>query len=323
MTRFHGYKNLPILFFPFILVGIAAAASRDPRLLSLVPPGAQLVTGISASSIQGQPDNFVLMTHNNWIDLEDFFALTGVDGTRIIHQIVLVAVANADGLPNDHSLLVSGHFDQPHVFKSAADGGAALTSYRRIPVLEIQPFARERGTFNDVRWLAVPDSSIVVFGNVASARLELDRYLAHSRPEESLLRRLGRLRSKDQTWCLLSASVRTLPSLTRGHEIQNVLAELNPELAELAQSGNELEFGLHYGRRVEFEYEVTFASNEASRDGPDSPRESPVEPARSASLLPTLNIAGDSNNRHGVIEISISRYETWLVRFRGGRFPVD
>ena len=214
MTRFHGHKKLPILFFPFIFIGIAAAASPDPRLLSLVPPGAQVVAGISAPSTEGQPDNFVLMTHNNTVDLEDFFALTGADSSRIIHQIVFVAVANNEGQPNEHSLLVSGHFDQPQVFKSAADGGAAATNYRRIPVLEIQPFARERGVFHEVRWLAVLDSNVLVFGSVASTRQELDRYLAHSRADEALLRRLAHLRSKDQSWCVLSASIGISPLLS-------------------------------------------------------------------------------------------------------------
>jgi hypothetical protein len=236
-----------ILFFPLILVG-TAAASPDSRILSLVPQGAQLVAGISALTSEGQPQNFVLMIQNNWVDLRDFFALTGADGTRIIHQILLVAMTNNEGQPNEHSLLVSGHFDQPQVFKSAIDGGAAVTIYRRIPVLEIQPFAREHTTFKDVRWLTVLDSSVLVFGSVATAQLELDRYLAHSRADESLLRRLGYLRSKDQTWCILQVSPRPLSSLARNQEIHNALAELNPELAELAQFGNELEFGIYYGR---------------------------------------------------------------------------
>jgi hypothetical protein len=113
VTRFHAHKKLPILFFSFILVGITAAASPDPRLLSLVPPGAQLVAGISASSTQGQPDNFILMTHSNTVDLEDFFALIGSDDTRSIHQLVFVAVPNNDGRPSEHGILASGHFDQP------------------------------------------------------------------------------------------------------------------------------------------------------------------------------------------------------------------
>jgi hypothetical protein len=311
VTRFHGHKKFPILIFPFIMAGLAAAAP-DPRLLSLVPPGAHLVAGISASVRDGQPQNFVLITPNNWADLQDFFALTGADETRVIHQVVFVAVADEDGQPKEHSLLVSGQFDQSHIFKSAAAGGAALSTYRGIPVLEIQPFTRERGKFNDVRWLAVLDSSVVVFGTAASTQLELDRHLSRSRPDGSLLRRLGRLRSKDQTWCLLRISSRALSVLTGNQEIHNALTELNPELAELAQSAKELGFGMYYGRKVEFEYEVALDKTATGPFGPDSFRQSPAKPPGSASLLPALNATGDANSRHGLIAISISRYKAWL-----------
>jgi hypothetical protein len=65
MTRFHGHKEFPMLFIPLIFAGMASAASPDPRLLSLVPPGAQIVAGVSAPVQQGQPDNFVLITHKH------------------------------------------------------------------------------------------------------------------------------------------------------------------------------------------------------------------------------------------------------------------
>jgi hypothetical protein len=232
-------------------------------------------------------------------------------------------VANKEGQPNEHSLLVSGHFDQPHLFKSAVGGGAAAISYRSIPVLEIQPLAREHGKFKHVRWLAVLDSSVLVFGSVASAQLELDRFLAQDRPDESLVRRLSRLRSKDQTWCLLSASSPRLPSLMRSLEVQAVLAEVNPELARLAQSGNELEVGLYFGRHVEFEYEVTLASPETGRDSAEPVRQARAEPSMTLSLMPELTATRDATSLHGLIQISMSHYNAWLASIRGGRSRVD
>jgi hypothetical protein len=322
MVRFHAYKMLQIPFFQVTLIGIATA-SPDPRILSLVPPGAQLVAGISASTIQGQPENFVLMTPNNWVDLQDFYALTGADNSRTIHQIVFMEVANKDGQPNEHSLLVSGHFDQPHVFKSAVGGGAAVTNYGGIPVLEIQPFARERRTVKGVRWLAVLNSTVLLFGSIATTQTELNRYLLQRHADESLLNRLDRLHSKDQTWCLLSATVQTLPSLARGLEIHDVLAKLSPELAEFAQSGSELEFGVHYGRRVDFEYEVTFASAGASRIGSDGVRPPTVERAKSESLLPALNTTLYAKAVHGQVVVTMSRYKAWLAQIKLARSRTD
>jgi hypothetical protein len=195
-------------------VPISSAASRDLKLIALVPPGAQIVAGINASSQPGQPDNFLLITHDNTVDLQDFLALSGADGSRIIYEVVFVAIANSPGLLSEHSLLVSGHFDQPHIYKSAVEGGATVTYYRGIPVLVIQPFAREQGAFNNVRWLAVLDSNILAFGTIATLQRELDRYIAHSPADSPLPNRLGRLRAKDQTWCLLSPLTRNDGVLT-------------------------------------------------------------------------------------------------------------
>jgi hypothetical protein len=322
VIRFPAYRRLPILSLPFILVGIAAA-SPDLRLLSLVPPGAQLVADVGASTIEGQPDNFVLITPNNRVDLQDFFSLTGADDTRSIHQIVFVAVFNKAGQPSEHSLLVSGHFDQPHVFKSAVQGGAAVTNYGGIPVLEIQTFAREHRKFKGVRWLAILDSTVLVFGSVATTQIELNRYLLQNHADESLLRRLARLRSKDQTWCLLFASVQNVASLTPGHEIHDMLARFSPELADLAQFGSELEFGVHYGRRVDFEYEVTFASAGISRTGPDSFRPPSLGSAKNESVLPTLNTTVGAKAIHGQIAVSNSRYREWLAQIKSARSSLD
>ena len=315
MIRFHG-KELLILFLSFIFVGIAAAESPDPRLLTLVPPGAQLVAGISATSMQAQPDNFVLVTHNNAVDLEDFYALTGADDSRTIDQMVFVAIIDNQGLLGEHSLLVSGHFDQPRLFKSATEGGAAMTSYRRIPILEIQPFPRERAVFNDPRWLAVLDSNVLVFGSIASTRLELDRYLARSQTEVPLRRQLARLHSKDQTWCVLSAP-------TLNDEIYRALASLNPELAEFVRSGDAFAFSMHYGRRVEFEYEVTTAPTQNNHFGTASHLASSPEFAKGVSLLPTPNMVRDADTLHDVVEVSLSRYKEWLAQLKQARFPLD
>jgi hypothetical protein len=297
-----------------------AHASADPKLLSLVPPDAALVAGISASSFGGQPNNFVLLTGKNRADLADFYSLTGGDDTRRIHQAIFVALFDNRGLLSEHSLLVSGHFDQSRLFKSATNRGF-VTSYRTIPILEIQPLARERDKFYDVRWVAVLDSSVLVFGSIASIRLELDRYSAHSHPNESLLHRLARLRSKDQTWCVLSGAVGKLSYLASEKEIRTVLTDVNPQLADLALSANEFEFGIFYGRQVEFEYEVTLASSAEGHVSPDSFRPSPIELSRNTSLLPSPNTTGHADTLHEMFKISTSRYEAWLTDIE--RPPVD
>jgi hypothetical protein len=309
MLRLQVSKHSLIALVLPVVVHISSAASTDPKLIALVPADAQIVAGINALPPQGQPDRFVLITHDNTVDLQDFFALSGADGSRTIDQVVFVAIANSAGQLSEHGLLVSGHFDQPHIYKSAAEGGATVTYYRGIPVLVVQPFAREQGAFNEVRWLAVLDSHVLVFGTIDTLRRELDRYSASSPAYSSLLSRLAHLRSKDQSWCLLAPPI-------RNDEIRGLLATLDPKLADIAEFGGSLAFGIHYGRRVEFEYEVTVESRAAGRPTLQSPIHSPAISESKALLFPTLNIIKDDNTTRGVISISMARYRAWLAEVR-------
>lgn len=128
----------------FCLASASSAAPPDPRLIALVPPRTPVISGINAMPHELQPDYFVLLSHNNAVDLQDLLALYGADGSRAIRQVVFVAIANTDGELREHSLLVSGRFDQARIYKSATESGAILIHYRGIPVLEIEPLhARE------------------------------------------------------------------------------------------------------------------------------------------------------------------------------------
>jgi hypothetical protein len=95
--------------------------------------------------------------------------------------------------------------------------------------------------------------------------------------------------------------------------LDNTLATLDPKLTNIVQSGGSLEFGIHFGRRVEFEYEVTLDSTVRGHDILRSLIHSPAASVNSASLSPALNIIGDDNAARGVVEVSMSRYRTWLA----------
>ena len=91
-------KTLVLLFVVPVSSHASGEPSRDSKLIALVPPGAPIVAGINASPQPGQPDNFVLVTHDNILDLQDLFALSGADSSRIFQQVVFVAMADSAGL---------------------------------------------------------------------------------------------------------------------------------------------------------------------------------------------------------------------------------
>lgn len=313
MRRFPNTNVFLIELISFFVIASNATASSDKNLLSLVPPGAAVVAGISTTSHQDQPGNFLLITHNNWLDIQDFLALIGADSTRIIHQIVVVAVPDNEGRLNEHSLLAAGYFDQARIYRSASDGGGQVTHYRGIPVLSVQPFARERGDLNDVRWLVVLDSDILLFGTIASVHQELDRHLASSKVDPSIIQRLSRLRRDDETWCLLAAPIHS-------DEIRTVLAKFEPALSRLIENGGAFQFGIHYNGHIEFEYEVTTSSDFDPELIPNALSLSLVDPNAKAPLLsPRSGNAELGYSVRGTVKVTRRRYDEWLAEISTSR----
>jgi hypothetical protein len=129
---------------------------------------------------------------------------------------------------------------------------------------------------------------------------ELDRHLDRSVADPVLERRLAHLRRDDATWC-----VATLPD--HNDEIQAAFEMLDARLAELLHAGDTLEFGTHYGRQVEFEYEVGLAS---SHDV-ESVLASLQPPVTGSSLLPVAELTKIDGGVRGVLKVSKDRYEAW------------
>lgn len=305
-------RQLPgilFVFFLFFTVSFGQALSSDPRLLSLVPPSALIVAGMDSPPPKGLPGSFVLMTQSNRMDLNDVLALTGADSTVSIHHAVFVAKNDIGGYLNEHSLLMSGHFDQTRIYKSAVEGGARLIQYHGLPVLVIQPFARERGEMDDVRWLAVPSPELLLFGWIPSVREELDRYLGHNAPDPILAGKLARLRRDDETWTMVS-----MP--TQNSDIERAIAVLDPGLGELVGHADAFLFGIRYHRQVEFEYEAVKASGAANTISVPV-LQSFVEPGEAASFLPSLNPTTDGGTVHGVVKIPVDRFRAWLEKAAG------
>ena len=297
-----GVGNVVLVVLIFLLtIAPGSAVSPNPKLVALVPPTARMVAGMIAPQRGRVPTSFMLITHNNLLDLNDFIALSGADNSRVIEQIIMVASDGGGGMLTEHTLLASGHFDQGLIYRSAYRSvGASAAKYRGIPVLVVQPFARESDSFHDVRWLAMMDSDLAVFGTVASVQQELDRHLDHSVGDPALGRRLAHLRRDDATWC-----VATLPD--HNGEIQSAFEMLDARLAELLRPGDTLEFGTHYGRQVEFEYEVGLAS---SHDV-ESVLASLQPPVTGSSLLPVAELIKIDGGIRGVLKVSKDRYEAW------------
>jgi hypothetical protein len=305
-------KAILRLFFLFNVTAAASALSSDPRLIQMVPPESQVIAGMLNPTPEGQPSGFLLITGNNRIDHEDFLALTGSDASRLIHQVVFVAAAGGEGTLSEHSLLVSGHFNRDAIFRFGESGNAWTESYRGEAILVVPPLARERSRFKHLRWLAILNSDIAIFGTPVSVQQELDRKIANSRPDLILMERLSRLGHHDETWCLL-------PAPSPAGVIENVLEKLDPKLGAVAREGGSMQYGIHFGRRVE----ITATSNIDTRGSSNSENDRPAAQLTPAHyFLAGSHGSEDVDGKIAVVKISRRRYDEWLGKFSKGSFTI-
>lgn len=274
----------------------------DPRLLQLVPPESRMIAGVRSSPDPGQLSGILMVTRNNEMDRDDFLALTGGDLSLRINEAVFLAAGGPDGQLIEHSVLVSGHFDRDAIFRLASDGGATRQSYRGIAVLAVQPFAREAGSMRELRWLAIPDQGLAIWGTVASVQHELDRWIANSPADPELLERISQLDDRDETWCLLPAPRADGP-------VANILGSLDARLEALAGQGRPIQFGIHIGRNVE----ITASSGSTQQPG-WNPRSDPPGFAPMAFSFLAGSGATDVSK---IVRITIRRqaYQRWLAMF--------
>jgi len=306
MKRFHANRTLAMLLFSLISVAMTWA-SPDPKLLSLVPPGTQIVAGVSNPMLHGRTDGFLLMSDEDVVDHRDFISLTGVDDSLIIDQMLFVAGGGDTSESREHGLLMCGHFDQARIFKAALENGAGVSEFRGIRVLVQRPLGRELGTFKGVRWLALIDSTLALFGTISSVQQELDRHLAGSAVDPALMQKLARLRPDDATWSVLGA-------VQPNDQVKHVLGSLDPTLSNLVQDGDSVQFGVRYGKQVEVEYEITSPSSASAQANLNSLTHSPIGGNLKGSLLlPHQDMTGDSASVRGVVNVAMTRYKAWLV----------
>jgi hypothetical protein len=282
----------------------ASPPDADPRLLSLVPPGAAIVAGLTP----GTPASYLALTRNDSADLGDFLSIAGVDPTRTIWRITLVASAGDHGFISEHSLLASGQFDSRHIFKSAEENGAVESEYRGIPVLIVPPLDRDKNISHHIRWLAFPDSQIAVFGTVPMVQEELSRYVARSPADSSLMDRLSHLRSADQSWCVLN------PTVYNQEIVRRTLAALDPNLGQPNHANDGLILGIHFGRRVDVEYESIPDPGTSEESQPQTDPEFSLAPLTKAPRPVFSFFSNTQTIPHKVIRLSQKQYDEFVAQ---------
>lgn len=248
--------------FSAFCFGLALAWSLSPscsgspsnsKLLYLVPPGAQIVAGFENYSDEHHHGQLVLTTRDNRLDLADWQAIAGVDHRRVIDEIVEVAASSVGGRLHEHLLLVSGRLDRDTIFRSLRLKGASEIEYQHLPVILVEPFARERGLMEGVRWLVILNDRLVLFGTPALVQSALSRYLNHADIDMVLRERLAQLPRNVSSWNVLS-------SLPKAPTEYTAPQPSNP-WARFFVGADVLMVGVRFGQRIHVHFSLHAAKD--------------------------------------------------------------
>lgn len=298
-------------FLPVLLVWAAAvpslfASATDNPLLRLVPARVELVSGIAAPRSGQAAGRILAGTVGNNQDFDDCLALLGVDGGRSIEEVVEADASTASGDLSDHLLLLGGRFNEDAIYKAAIENGAARDEHEGIELLVIPPFQRSRRPTKDVRWLAVLNDSIVVYGVPAMVGDALARFARNAGIDPGLQRRVAQFRRDIDSWTRIA-----MPSPL----LQLHLAFYMPAtFLNTALTGvDELAVGIHYGRKDR----VDFMIHRRVRYDPGERlfTRAQLVPASLTSVhgFQVARVPADQNSVRGSFTVRAAEFDRWLA----------
>jgi hypothetical protein len=119
---------------------------------------------------------------------------------------------------------------------------------------------------------------------------------------------LAQLEGDDMSWCLAR-------TLEQNNLILHALGSLDPEFAKRVHDGDTILFGIHYGRRIRFEYVLTTSDASAPAD---SRALVPSSGTPNATAYPLMAASAQVNGSiRGKVYLSTTRYEKWLCDVSG------
>lgn len=311
MLNLHQKSLCGLAFLAAAAMAKALATPADSDVLRLVPGGAQVVSGISDRGTSSATGRLLVVTENNNRDLDDCRTLLGVDGQKAINEVIEAADSSIAGDLSDHLLLVAGSFDHARVFKAALENGAGRAEYDGRELLVLRPFGRESPSMKDVRWLAILENRVLVFGVPRMVAKALDRYERHEPADPILLQRLARVHSDVNSWSIVAMPA---PILTKHLALGNIPASLETILKD----ADEVELGIHYGRNARIDLSIHSAGSDPG-DGLLS-RAQPILASFAPAPRSHLHVGMVGQGRiQGSMTIREKEFDEWLAALERSR----
>lgn len=287
------------------------SSPAEDNLLRLVPANAQIVAGIQDPHHGDHRGRLLIVTHNDDVDLRDWIALAEqVAERQQVDKLIEAAASSQRGELNEHLLLAGGSFDGSAMLQVAERDGGVQSEYRGAEIVALKPSAQELREMQDVRWLAVPDHKIAIFGSPAMVKGALDRYVSSAVPDAGLMKRLSELNPDVNCWSILN-----MPgTMMTAHVIPAVLDQTS---AALLQRVTSLSLSVRYGSKDRVDFAFRTDNAQAAATLATVLRGSPYLLSVAATPQARLeSMAVLQNQVRGSVRIAEKEFDPWLAGLR-------
>jgi hypothetical protein len=215
----------------------------------------------------------------------------------------------------DHLLLVAGHFNRTRVWQSAIGSGSTSINYKGHELLEIRPFKREHRSMPDVRWMAILNNRVLVFGVPNLVARALAREERGQPADPILLQRLGQLHPDVNSWSIIAVAT---PVLAR-HMAPHIFPA---SLETILKDADEVELGIHYGRSARIDFSVHTGNDDFAKQLFDNAQV--VLASFTRDTHSHLQVETDDQHRiHGSVTVREKLFDQWLAAVERSRSRIQ
>jgi len=234
-------KSFALVACLVALMGLFFSASLcfaqvDP--IRLIPPDAPVIAGLHRVSQDQARSALWLATRNNLDDLNRLVAMTGSDPDRRFDYVIVADWPSSTDTLGSHLLVAQGRFEMASILSTIAH--PKKLTYNGVTVLTVAAPAASQQT---VRWLAIPERDIAIFGTPAGVQAALDRYRSGAAPDPGVKERLRNAHDRNQAWSSVKLAP---PSRAQPVNLRAGADNLSPCLNQLG----EVDLGIQVGKTV-------------------------------------------------------------------------
>ena len=189
---------LPASAFLFGL-SFSCFASVDNGLLSLVPPGAKVISSIDVESARNSSFGQYILSnstsHANNPDFEQFMQQTGFDPRRDLQYILFASFGpGGPDRPSRFAILARGNFDVPRLEAAAKVKGATVQSYQGVDVVVNHSHDRQQSGF------AFPEVGVAVVADVATLHQIIGNLATPTTLDPGIAQLIGQVGPNHDAW---------------------------------------------------------------------------------------------------------------------------